>query len=379
MGFIGDIFSSGGTDTLDRADELFRSIELPDYEQQITELKQLLATGQISPEEYQAAQADPSLLSAYKADPRLREAQIRALGELENVGRAGGMTAADKARIGEIQRAGATAERGSREAILQRAAERGVGGSGLEIASQLQASQAAADRAAQEGADVAARAEERALSALMGAGQLGGSIRGQDFGEQERVAAAQDAINKFNVANTNQERATNTAVRNAAQEMNVGRRWDVQNEANRLRRQRFEDEMAKASGRAGIASNQASMEEERRRSGAQFGGGLAAAGIGALMMSDERAKENVEPAEVDLDEFMKGLTVNKFEYKNPENGQGEHFGPMAQDFEKSPVGKSMVAEGDDGMKRVDYGKASGVMMAVLKDLYDRVEGLERAG
>lgn len=426
-GFISDIFSTGGTGSLESADELFKNLELPDYAKSEEELRKLLDTGKITPEEYQVAQQERSKLEDYRVDPRLKEAQMRALGGLEDVSRQGGLTSVDRARISDIQRRGASAERGSREAILQNAQARGVGGSGLELASQLSASQASADRNAQEGENVAARAEQRALDALQGAGDMGGRMRSQDFGEQERISQARDSINRFNAANRTDANRTNAGVRNAAALSNRDFGYAGQQDINDLRRKKFQDNYSIAQGRAGIANNLASMEEGRRNSGIQTtvgagtaalsafsderikddveaggtdidaflssldknkyvyeppkkeggGGGMGIAALAAF--SDVNAKENIEAGEPDLEQFMKGLTVNKYDFKDPSKyGEGKHFGPMAQDLEKSEVGDSMVSENGEGVKMVDAGKAQMVTLAVLKELYDRMEALENA-
>lgn len=368
------MFSGGGDDTLRNADQYFADIELPDYDTMIAEMRDLAERGEITPAEYKAVLQDPSLLMNYSADPRLKGAQMNALSELERIGTEGGLTDADKARLGMISRNVATEDRGRREAILQNAAERGVGGSGLELVNQLVSSQSAADRAAMEGADVAARAEERALTALMNAGQLGGDIRSQDFAEKKAVSDAQDAINRFNTAQRTDARRYNTDQRNLAKYSNRDYRTNVQKDVNDLRRSRFDDEIRKASGRAGLAEGLAGLQENRRNSGQQtLSGGLGAA---ILAMSDINAKENIEPGSDAIDEFMKELSVNKYDYKEPEKyGEGKHFGPMAQDLEKSEVGETMVEDTPEG-KMVDYEKGLPIMMAAIKELYDDVEAMK---
>jgi hypothetical protein len=369
------MFSGGGEDTLRGADQYFKDIDIPDYDRMIEEMRALAETGEITPEQYKAVLQDPSLLANYSADPRLKGAQMTALSELERIGTEGGMTAADKARLGMISRNVATEDKGRRDAIMQRAAERGVAGSGLDIVNQLSASQSAADRAAMEGADVAARAEERALSAIMNAGQLGGNIRGQDFQEKQGVASAQDAINRFNAAQRTDANRYGADVKNLAKYGNRDYRTNIQTNVNDLRRGRFDDQIRKASGRAGLAEGLAGMQENRRNAGQQsLTGGLSAA---ILAMSDINAKENIEPGSEAIDEFFKELTVNEYDYKEPEKfGEGKHFGPMAQDLEKSEVGETMVEETPEG-KMVDYEKGLPIMMAAIKELYDEVEGMKR--
>jgi hypothetical protein len=82
--------------------------------------------------------------------------------------------------------------------------------------------------------------------------------------------------------------------------------------------------------------------------------GLFSLGGAALMASDVRMKENIEPIGV----ANNGLTVYKYEYK-PEfkdhelAGSGVHYGYMAQEVEQ--VYPYAVKTLDDGYKVVDYG------------------------
>ena len=62
-----------------------------------------------------------------------------------------GLTAIDRAALADIQNELARQERGQREAILANMAQRGISGSGQELASSLLAGQESAQRASQEG------------------------------------------------------------------------------------------------------------------------------------------------------------------------------------------------------------------------------------
>lgn len=140
----------------------------------------------------------PSAYDQIATDPRLRDAQMTALDRLSREGSAGGMGVEDRVALAQAQGETARRERGSREAILQGMAMRGQGGSGVELAATLANQQGAAEQNAMSGAQAAADARRRALSATMQSGQLGGSIRGQDYGEKANRASATDAIARFN-------------------------------------------------------------------------------------------------------------------------------------------------------------------------------------
>jgi hypothetical protein len=188
-------------------------------------------------------------------DPATREAQMQALSELSEMTQGDGMSAIDAANVANINRQISQAQRGSRDAIASNMRQRGVQGSGLELAAQLQAQQASADRASQAGLDEAASSMQRKMAALEALGSLGGNIRGQDFGEQADIAQSQDAVSRFNASNRQDVYGRNTDRRNTASEgdwrnrqnisnNNVGMNYDVANQNNNL-----------ASGKAGFAND----------------------------------------------------------------------------------------------------------------------------
>lgn len=110
----------------------------------------------------------------------------------------------------------------------------------------------------------------------------------------------------------------------------------------------------------------------------QILGGLAQAGAtAAIMSSDRRGKKNIEGGEGDVQSFLDALSAHTFEYKDKSNGEGKRVGVMAQDVEKSPLGKRIVVEGEDG-KRLDFANALGAMMASSAVLNDRMSELEEA-
>jgi len=390
MSFVSDLFSGGGTGTAREASEMFTDIPLTDYDRQIKDLQQLVLDGKITPEQFQAAAQDPSMLAAYKVDPRLKTAQMNALEQLQGVAEGGGFTATDRARLENVARDEAVRERGAREAIMQSAQARGVGGSGLDMAQRLISGQASAGRRSAAGQDAAARAEARTLQAMQSAGQLGGKMREQQFGEKERMSRAQDMINRFNTQNLNQSRQWNASQRQRANEINTQRRFDVQGDINRLRQRPFSEQITRAQGASGGLRDAARMEEERRRSGAQIWGDMISgasassmmgggAGGGAMMaFSDENLKENIEPTpKTDIKAFVDSLDFKKYDYKDKEMGEGKQFGMIAQDLEKTEVGKSMVEDTPKG-KAVNYAKSQAVTLGILKDLTERMEDVERA-
>ena len=181
-----------------------------------------------------AALAGDSAMGGIQTDPRLRDAQLSALLKMQEVS-SGGFNAEDKANLARSQSQAAQADRGRREAIMQNMAARGMSGSGNDLLSQLQSSQAATDRQSQEGLDINAMAQRRALEAMMQSGQMSGNMRSQEFGEKSSVAQAQDAISKFNAANTQNANQFNAGAMNQNAQFNAGNqlRTDTNNRDSR--------------------------------------------------------------------------------------------------------------------------------------------------
>jgi hypothetical protein len=83
---------------------------------------------------------------------------------------------------------------------------------------------------------------------------------------------------------------------------------------------------------------------------------LAALGTAAAVASDERVKTNVESAPDAGIEMLSSLTGNLYDYTEPDkHGHGRHYGPMAQELEKTEAGRGSVIE-RNGVKMVDSGR-----------------------
>lgn len=78
--------------------------------------------------------------------------------------------------------------------------------------------------------------------------------------------------------------------------------------------------------------------------------------------------ESLLPDKSDVIEFIDALKPYYYEYKNPEKfGLGSRMGIMAQDLEKTKLGKDLVIDTPEG-KLVDIGKGLGVALASLSVL-----------
>jgi len=331
-----------------------------------------------------------SALADIVVSPEVTSAQQDVLGRLEEVSQEG-ITAQERADLAKMRMDEKMTERGQREAILQQARERGIAGSGAELAAQLASQQSGADRGAQRGMDIAALAKQKALQALVSKGDLAGRMRGQEYQEKSEAARAADAIKQFNVAQQTSAREANIQreMEAAQQRQRIAEAQAQQETAQRAQaaealKWRFGAEQQKAagvSGQYGQAAQReaAESEAERQRKAQQQSAALAAAATIAASASDIRSKDNIEPVQpMDVNEFLNSLTPYKYDYKNPErHGEGRLGGLMAQDIERTEMGEGAVMEGPDGMKMVDNGKLVGALGASVAQIHERLKQLEQ--
>lgn len=378
-------FLSGGNysksaESRQGATDQLSSLQLPDIESMQLELEQLVQQGVITPEQAQTYLVERSEMNNISLDPKLRQAQMDALSGLQEISDSGGLTAADQSQLSKIKSQEDTAARGAREAILQNAQARGMGGSGIELLQQFQNQQDSATRQSQRDLDVAAMAQNRALQALQQAGQLGGQIENQQFNQQAQVAGANDAISKFNAQNSQNVALENTKAKNVAQAQNLAEKQRVSdsNVASRntqqqynkeLNQRQFDNAYKKAGGIASGLNKQAEgYMQAGKNTQSLFGTGLSA----AAAFSDEEVKKEVD--DFDPSQFLDDLTSVKYRYKNPEMGQGKQVGVMAQDIEKEVP--QMVHDTPEG-KVVDYNKAGGPILASMASLHERLKKVEK--
>jgi hypothetical protein len=177
---------------------LNRPPEIPEVELQKYSTPEALSyLGNFTPEELQATG-----LPAGVINQAMRNKQLQALGGVEELSQTG-LSAIDRAALTEIQNEIAMQERGQRESILQNMAQRGMSGSGQELAAQLQSSQAASQLASQQGLQQAAQAQRARVDALSNLSNMATGLESTDFQRQAQKAQAQDVINQFNVQNRN--------------------------------------------------------------------------------------------------------------------------------------------------------------------------------
>lgn len=282
----------GGQKYIDQAIKELISVKIPDPEQQKIALQRFYSTGQLDPELEREIKGDPSAFETVVKNQRYAQAQDRALGELQSIGEEGGMRLSDKAALqGELMES-ANKDRANRDAIMDEMARRGQGGSGMALQAQLAGAQSAGDRDAMSRLSALGGAQDRALKAIMGAGDLAGTLQDQDYQMKSDQATARDRINQFNTENARSVQQRNVAGQNAAQEYNLSRSQDIadrnvnlSNEEQQYNKsidqQRYENEMGKAKSMADVYGQAANQAEQKKASDRQSWGAIGS-GLGQM-------------------------------------------------------------------------------------------------
>jgi len=269
LGSIGDFLSGGknkeAREALEAATGEFE-FDIP--KEEALDLERIDYAGDFTPDMLQALTQERSGYADIEMDPRLKAAQLQALGGFQDIVDSEGLTSEDQFRLAQINQDQSSRERGSREAILQNAAQRGIAGSGLELLSQMQNQQDFATRANMQGLGVNAQAQAAKRAALEGLASTGGNIRGQDFGEQSRAADAQDSINRFNTANSQDVSKFNVNNANQGRLRNLDTRQDLSGRNAGIAN-------TQAQFNQGLAGRDSDREFERRKARANTMAGRA--------------------------------------------------------------------------------------------------------
>lgn len=100
----------------------------------------------------------------------------------------------------------------------------------------------------------------------------------------------------------------------------------------------------------------------------------------AAVLSDEQQKRSIHPDDPELHRFYDALEAHSYRYKDPSipgAAPGRFVSPMAQELEKSDIGRSMVHDTPNG-KVVNYERGLGAMLAGQAMFNERLNSLEEA-
>lgn len=286
--------SKRAANTAAQAAQSFRDIQDPDYEAMRLALEEYQLTGRVTPQLEQLIQQQQTAMNNMQPeDPRLRQAEMDALSTLANISNNKGLDAQARLTMEEARLKNATEARGARQANLTNAAQRGILGSGLEFVGNQMADQNAANSNYLMGLQQAGLASQRDLEALQQLTGLSNTVQNRDFSQAAAKAQAQDAINRFNaqmsadtqqrnIAALNQAQAANLAAQQKIADQNVALRNQQQTSNKAIAQQKFQNDLEKTRGAAGLAPAQMGAQTAQGQAYANAAAGLAQGASGIL-------------------------------------------------------------------------------------------------
>ncbi len=247
----------------------------------------------------------------------------------------------------------------------QAAAMRAIGNQGADIAGST------AIARAQEEQSALARDAQIRQAAASGYGALAEGTRGQQGTDLAATQQAQSGI----LGST------------SAQAGLLGQKAQYYGAADQQRAALFDSAQRSrdAAENKVLAQMQARMGGPTRPgAGEMIGSGaglLAGLGISAAgAFSDERVKRGVGGSGAKVDEMLSALSPKHWRYKDgyEDDGESEHTGVMAQDLERSDLGRTLVRKDADGVRIVDYSPRTigPIVLAALGHLSQRIDEIE---
>lgn len=311
---------------LNQTVQSYQAIGIPSIQAQQLALQDYQSAGKLTPELEQAFTQGNSQLSSVQTDPQYKQAQLSALNSLQGIANHGGLTIQDQANTNNVLSQLQQANAGNQGAIMQNMAQRGVGGSGFELAQRLSNAQSAGNTAAQQGTNIAAQAQARALQAISQGGQLGGQMQAQQYNQLANAAQAQDAINRFNTQNSQAVANQNTGYQNQAQQANLQNAQNIAN-ANtglsnyqqqynsQLQQQQFQNNLSVASGAANARAGVANQLTSNGNSYAATAGGIAQ-GLGQAYAAENQPNNANNKNDGSLSTQISGYKVPQYNTDN---------------------------------------------------------------
>lgn len=405
---INDYLSGGsldkGLDAFQQAANIVGGTEVPDLSTLIPQLQKQVQQGTMTAAQAQAAIQQATAMNNVATDPQYKQSQDATLARLQQLATQGGLSDIDKAQLLDIQNQIASKNKAQRDATLAQFAQKGQGGQGAEMQAQLLAEQGNANAGATAGATVAANAQQRALQALQNTGQLSTQLQTNDFEQQAAKAKAQDAINAFNAQTKQQAGLINAANEQEANKTNfttantiAGTNTGIENQQRQMPAQAAQANFTNTLNRNTATGNALNKQgtallDQGNKSAATNAGYVAAAapavasavstygpGIWDTVsgwFSDERMKEDIQPAANDIEAMMEKLVGKRFKYRDDTagaDGGKTHIGPMAQDAERAGL---TVEDTPEGKKIVDDADMKMKILAGLGNLHQRIAQLE---
>ncbi len=279
--------SSDAIDALNRAEGYFSNVHTPTVEQlTLPQLQKYVEAGILTPAQAQAYLQQNNAYENQNINQQGTSAQIQALNQLSDVANAGARgTPMEQAQMENAIQQMNTSVGGQRGAIEQAMAARGTPYALIQAALANQTVGQEGQQAHMDAVNAQAAAYQNALNAMSQGGALGGQLQGQQNTQANTVANAANAMQQFNAANQQQNSQFNAANQMAANTANAANRQQVSNNNTGLSNARtqynanlpqqvFNNQLQKASGQSGAATNIGNMQQAQGGQTAGIIGGL---------------------------------------------------------------------------------------------------------
>lgn len=293
LAVLGGAAGKGGERELEEAAQIWRDLELSNFDFTAIPPAKLRIVAEYMPQVYEALVPDE--VKTISDSPELREAQIRGVQRMEQIGQEG-LPLADKLAVDEISRGAAKEGERARMNALRTLGAKGQYSSADELMAALAGEQTAAESARSLGAGAIRESLARRPQAIAAAANMAGATRGQDADVQGRNAQIINAFNAM-VANMRTQAGRDAAgSRERAGFANAGERQRIadtntlgnveaarrnQEYGNLLKGEEFGQRVQKNTGLTGALGNlsrgkyaeQAAKAQSLRSLGGSAGGG----------------------------------------------------------------------------------------------------------
>ncbi len=295
---------TGGADEQARRDlenvlNEIKGVHTPTKEElQLGPLAQFYNAGNLTPAQMEAAQAGPSAFNNENLSSVPMSTMQEVLARDREIAGANGMTPQMKAQLAQAEDAMNRSVAGQRGAIEQSFAGMGVPQSLISAALQNGTAGQEAQQGYLNAVDAAGAAADRGQNANNQAGALASTMYGQQAGQANAVAAAQDALNAFNASNVQQSNMVNAGNKQAANVYNASNAQDVSNknvggQNSRLYQNQVEAPqqstslaLAKTGQEAQAGGALAGQQMEEGKQNAALIGGLIGAGSNIIKVAE---------------------------------------------------------------------------------------------
>jgi hypothetical protein len=239
-----------------------QALQTPTAQQlQLSPLANFTSAGELTPAQMEAAQAGESAFNNENLSAVPMSTMQQVLAKENEIASSNGMTPQEQAAIAQAEEAVNENTAGQRGAIAADFAGKGIPASLIAAALENGTVGQDAEQAYQNALQAQAGAANEGLTALSNEGSLAGVMNQQQDTQANTVAAAQNALNEFNAANTQAARTSNLANEQAANTYDVTNAQNIANENTNSEQQvQIQNQIEAPQEAAALALQKAGLE-----------------------------------------------------------------------------------------------------------------------